>query len=110
VREGFEPTLPWIWRGALIQRAERVICCEGKTDTISLVDIGIENDGITVAVGLPSASTFEHYWALAFRNKDVVLALDFDHAGHKATERIGRLLKPVVKSLAYWQPDTSADH
>jgi hypothetical protein len=48
----------------------------GETDTISLIDAGIEADGHSLAVGLPSASTFNQEWAQLFKGKDVVLALD----------------------------------
>jgi hypothetical protein len=49
---------PWLWRGSIINIGTTVYLCEGETDEISLIDAGLESDGRTVAVALPSASTF----------------------------------------------------
>ncbi len=84
-----EPTAP----------AETIYLCEGETDAISLVDAGIEESLTTLAVALPSASTFNESWASQFSQKDVILALDCDAAGEKATTRISSLLRPHVGHL-----------
>jgi hypothetical protein len=90
---------PWLWRGSLIFDANRVYLCEGETDAISLIDAGVELDGRTVAVALPSASTFDQRWAKLFAGKEVILVLDADKAGQDATRRVSRLLQPHVASL-----------
>ena len=57
---------PWLWRGSLIDTATAIYLCEGETDAISLIDAGLESDGRTVAVALPSATTFNERWATFF--------------------------------------------
>lgn len=90
---------PWLWRGAWIKSAQTIYLCEGETDAISLIDAGIESDRATVAVALPSASTFDSTWAALFDGKDVVLAFDNDKAGSDATARVSKLLRPSARSL-----------
>ena len=90
---------PWLWRGSLIDTATAVYLCEGETDAISLIDAGLESDGRTVAVALPSATTFNERWADLFRGKEVILAFDADNPGQEATRRVSRLLRKHVASL-----------
>jgi len=90
---------PWLWRGSLIDTATAIYLCEGETDAISLIDAGLESDGRTVAVALPSATTFNERWADLFLGKEVILAFDADKAGREATHRVSRLLRQQVASL-----------
>jgi len=90
---------PWLWRGGFLWGRTNIYVTEGETDCITLIDAGIEKDGYSLAVALPSASTFNEEWAHLFQGKDVVLVLDGDDAGRGATARISRLLQPVTKSL-----------
>ena len=90
---------PWLWRGGFLWGRSTIYICEGETDCISLIDAGLEKDGHTLAVGIPSATTFAAEWAQLFRGKDVILAFDSDPAGEQATRRISSLLKPVVREL-----------
>jgi twinkle protein len=90
---------PWLWRGSYINVASRVYLSEGETDAISLIDAGVELDERTVAVALPSASTFDERWAKLFEGKEVILVFDADKAGQDATRRLARLLQPHVASL-----------
>ena len=90
---------PWLWRGSLIDIATRVYLCEGETDAIGLIDVGLESDGRTVAVALPSAFTFNERWATLFAGKDVVLAFDSDRPGEQATHRVAQFLQPHVATL-----------
>lgn len=90
---------PWLWRGSLIDTATTIFLCEGETDAISLIDAGLESDGRTVAVALPSATTFNEQWAELFVGKEVILAFDADSAGKEATRRVSRLLYQHVASL-----------
>jgi hypothetical protein len=90
---------PWLWRGSFIDIAQTIYLCEGETDAISLIDAGLEADERTLAVALPSASTFNERWAPLFVGKNVVLAFDADDAGCKATRRISRFLLPHVANL-----------
>jgi Toprim-like len=90
---------PWLWRGAYLTQAQTVYLCEGETDTIALIDAGVEEERGTIAVALPSASTFSACWTELFKGKDVILALDGDPAGENATQRVSKFLSPVVRSL-----------
>lgn len=90
---------PWLWRGSIIDTAATVYLTEGETDAISLIDAGLESDERTVAVALPSASTFNEEWAKYFAGREVVLAFDADNAGQEATRRVSRFLYPQVASL-----------
>jgi hypothetical protein len=65
---------PWLWRGAYLGIAETVYLCEGETDVISLIDGGIEKEPKTLALAIPSATTFQPDWAQLFAGKDVILA------------------------------------
>lgn len=88
-----------LWRGGLLTIARRVIVTEGETDAISLVDAGAEQDDETLVVALPSASTLKRWWGVQFASKDVLLCMDGDPAGQKATEKLKSLLAPHVASL-----------
>lgn len=90
---------PWLWRGGFLWCRSTIYLCEGETDCISLIDAGVEDDGTTLAVALPSASTFIEGWAELLRGKDVVLVFDADKAGQDATERVSRFLLGPTKSL-----------
>src|SRR5205085_3987533 len=90
---------PWLWRGAYLNFAQTVYLTEGETDAITLIDAGIETEPRTIAVGMPSASTFNEEWAQLFCGKDVVLAFDADAAGQGATAKVSKILLPVVRSL-----------
>ena len=89
----------WLWRGSYIDTVTTVYLCEGETDAISLIDAGLESDGQTIAVALPSASTFNERWATLFAGKEVVLALDADRPGQQASLRVSQFLQPHVASL-----------
>lgn len=91
---------PWLWRGAWIKQSQTIYLCEGETDAITLIDAEIENEKGTVAVALPSASTFDQTWSGLFQGKDVILAFDNDKAGTEATARVSQLLRPTVRSLS----------
>ena len=99
---------PWLWRGAYLTFSQTVYVTEGETDCISLIDGGIEAESQTIAVAIPSASTFSADWAQLFRGKDVILALDADDAGRKATATIAAYLRPHVRSLAQvaWEEES----
>jgi hypothetical protein len=90
---------PWLWRGSYIDTAKTVYLSEGETDVISLIDAGLEKDGTSIAVAIPSATTFNEWWATLFAGREVVLAFDADKAGKQASLRVSRLLQPHVASL-----------
>ena len=90
---------PWLWRGSYIDTVKTIYLSEGETDAISLIDAGLETDGTSIAVAIPSATTFNERWAIFFACREVVLAFDADRAGKQATLRVSRLLQPHVASL-----------
>ena len=90
---------PSLWRGAFLPMATTIYLCEGETDAISLIDAGVETDPKTLVVAMPSASTFNEAWAHLFRGKHLILAMDSDEAGRKATQAVARLLARQVVSL-----------
>ena len=94
---------PYIWREDKIPDAQQVFVTEGEPDAITLLDLGLEKQGVAV-VALPSASAFYSEWAELFTGKDVVLALDTDVAGRDATRRVGGMLEPIAKSVSTWNP------
>jgi hypothetical protein len=90
---------PWLWRGSYIDIATTIYLCEGETDAISLIDAGLESDGRTIAVAIPSATTFNERWAILFAGREVVLAFDADGPGQQASLLVSRLVRPHVASL-----------
>jgi CHC2-type zinc finger protein len=92
---------PWIWRGELILEFQNIYICEGETDVIRLINDGLERDGQTLAVGLPSASFNLAPWAFLFAGKAVTLVPDDDEAGAKALDRTVQALEPVAESIAF---------
>ena len=90
---------PWLWRGGFLWGRSTVYITEGETDCISLIDAALEEDAHTLAVAVPSATTFAEEWAQLFEGKDVILAFDGDQAGEQATRRVSGLLRPVVRDL-----------
>ncbi|MHA3774463.1 CHC2 zinc finger domain-containing protein [Verrucomicrobiota bacterium sgz303538] len=92
---------PGIWRGDLlyVKAYMRVFLTEGETDSLSLIDTGIENDGRTLVCAQPSADSFQPEWAQLFAGKEVILCLDDDEAGRRGTERTAAMLRPYARSI-----------
>ena len=88
-----------LWRGGLLSIAEQVFICEGETDAISLIDAGAEDAEGSLVVALPGAGIFKPHWTRQLAGKAVVLCLDADDAGKKATEKHKATLAPHVASL-----------
>ncbi|MCF0215999.1 MAG: toprim domain-containing protein [Fibrobacteraceae bacterium] len=57
-----------------------VYLCEGVIDTLTFVGRNIP------AIGIPGVRSFKMEWLPLFKNKNVVLCLDKDEAGYRATE------------------------
>jgi DNA primase len=90
--------------GEFVPEAQTIYLCEGETDTITLIDRGIEEDGKTIAVGVQGATLNIEPWTFLFAGKDVVIAMDNDEAGSKADARIERILSGDTKSIQhFWQ-------
>jgi hypothetical protein len=100
---------PWLWRGGYIEQAETIFVCEGETDAITLIDSGLEEDGETLILALPSASFHIGRWSSLFAGKKVVIATDTDEAGVKAAEQLTRTLGPVTASLERLELERGTD-
>lgn len=87
-----------LWRSHRLKDCNTIYLTEGETDAISLIDIGIEEPG-TCVVALPSATTIPSDLAQALTGKDVILCMDNDEAGEKATSRLVEILEPVCASV-----------
>ena len=88
-----------LWRGGLLSIAVQVFICEGETDAISLIDAGAEEAEGSLVVALPGAGIFKPHWTRQLAGKAVILCLDADDAGKKATEKHKATLAPHAASL-----------
>jgi len=66
----------------LLERADLVYICEGEIDTVTLLQIAYP------AVGISGVNGLHPKWFSLFSEKEVVLCLDSDFAGKKASERL----------------------
>lgn len=91
-----------LWRASLVVSATRTIyVAEGETDGISLVDAGVENEGVeTVVVALPGASIIRADWAALFAGREAILCFDADEAGQRAVEKFAALLGPCAAKVS----------
>jgi DNA primase len=98
----------WIWRGELIPQFQNIYIFEGETDAIRLINDGLECDGLTLAVALPSASFNIAPWKFLFQGKSVTLIPDNDLAGSECLERLVKVLEPQAQSIAIldWRAKT----
>jgi DNA primase len=88
-----------LWRESLISyRHKTIYISEGGTDAITLVSAGLEDDGHSLVVALPSATSGITNIGL-FVGKHVCLCLDDDEAGRKAAVRLAAILKPTARSV-----------
>jgi len=100
---------PWVWRFGYIKLAETVFVCEGETDTITLVDAGVEQDTKTLIVGLPSASFHIDRWAPLFVGKRIIIATDSDEAGIRAARHTAAVLEKHAKSIGLLELERIVD-
>lgn len=90
-----------------IRRKKEIIICEGFMDVIRLYSIGIKN-----AVGLMGTSfTKEQFNLIKKLNCNIVLNLDRDSAGEKATYTIGNILKKenIIPSVIIYEGAKDTD-
>lgn len=98
------------WRAHFLERPQvtRVFLTEGESDTIALIDAGLENlhpkDGETGTTIMASPGTsFKAEWAKLLTGKDLVLCMDNDKAGNKAAEKIANLCQPFTRTISRFQ-------
>jgi hypothetical protein len=86
------------WRQSLLIRSIRLVyICEGESDTLTGISLGLEQSGDALVVGLPSASAYLEPGP--FVGKDIVLIVDPDQAGTIAKHKLRLLLGPVAASV-----------
>src|SRR4030081_1735908 len=90
------------WRGGLIPGGQTIYLTEGETDSITLIDHGLERGGAIVA-GLPAGGFKPGPWAFLFKAKTVVFFPDADPTGSNAVTEIQQTIGPVVASLCVLQ-------
>lgn len=89
-----------LWRGELLAGAQHVYLNESETDTIAMLDAGIEhNEKGAAIIAISGAGGFQAEWAEAFTGKVVTLCFDNDDAGIAGANKTGLLLKPYVSEL-----------
>jgi|GEM_PF-523308 len=95
-----------LWRQDRLEVPEvrTVYICEGETDCLSLIDAGLEADGMAAAVAIPGASCWRQEWNLLFAGRDVLVATDADAAGEKAAGRIMGELALIAARVARLNP------
>ncbi len=90
----------WFWRGALLAAAGEIYLTEGETDTINLLDEGLEVEGRKV-VALPDAGfTNIEPWLFLFSGKTVIFFADPDEPGQQCAGRIQTLLEEVTTQFS----------
>jgi DNA primase len=90
---------PWIWRLSFVNQVKTVFISEGESDGITLIDSGLEEDGETLVVALPSASFYIDAWVSLFAGKKVIIATDWDEAGITAAKHLATALRKSARSL-----------
>jgi hypothetical protein len=97
-----------LWRGWLLTpRVPKVFVTEGETDAITLLNAGAEAEAAgdqlaTAVVALPSAAMPPGVVEL-LAGKDVVLCLDRDPAGRRATAKLEAALHGHARSVGRWR-------
>lgn len=76
--------VPCLYNVDVIGDADRILICEGETDTLT----ALSHD--YAAVGIPGWSHFKPAWVELFRAKQVFLVLDADRAGDQGVRDIAR--------------------
>jgi DNA primase catalytic core len=78
----------------LLQPQEVVHVCEGVTDTLSLIELGLP------AVGIPGVNNFRPEWVCLFEDvQDIVLAFDNDAAGHRGAATVAELFRRAGRTV-----------
>ena len=89
--------VPCLYNVNAIDRAEKLLICEGETDVLAALSAGYD------AVGVPGWSHFKPEWVGMFEGKTVFLALDADEGGKAGVQKIARLFDkaglPIPKQV-----------
>jgi len=79
-----------------------VYVTEGESDTMALIEAGLELDGESVCVASPGTS-FSRSWAPLFHGKRVVLCFDDDPPGRQATKAVAKILNGHASQILTWR-------
>jgi len=93
-----------LWREwTVLEQTREVFLMEGETDAISMIDGGAEASIEVAVLALPNAGVVPASLAEVARGRKVVLFLDNDEAGQKASRKIEALLRPVAAKVETWR-------
>lgn len=87
-------TIPGLYNVGSVRAADIVFVCEGLTDTLGLVGVGVP------AVGIAGAGNIDLEVLRAFEGKKVILAFDNDAAGEAGARKLREVL-PYIADAVY---------
>ncbi len=96
-----------LWRLPALKRAEKVIVCEGETDAIAALNVGLEADGFAV-VAKTGANVFPADAVEQFRGKTVFIVSDLDEGGRKGAAATAEKLRDVADVRIVTLPEMPA--
>ena len=79
---------------AAVSRSDVIVFAEGWKDACKALEFGY-----TAVAGSNGAGTFREEWMILFRNKNVVIVFDRDHAGTAGAIKAGDVISGVAKSV-----------
>lgn len=82
---------------------DRVIICEGPTDTAAMLGLGF------YAIGRPSCMGCEDMAAWFCHRREVVIMSDHDEAGHRGSQRLASAMIRRARSVKVIEPLTGKD-
>ena len=86
-------TIPGFYNTNDTIKNETVFVCEGQTDVLSLVGLGLP------AVGIAGASNINTRALEILQDKNVIVAFDNDSAGQKGQEKLLKVLQYIAKDV-----------
>ena len=88
-----------LWRGELVAGAKHIYINESETDSIAMLDDGMEEEPGVAVIAVSGAGGFQKGWGEQFTRKTVTLCFDNDEAGIAGADCTGAILKPYVSRL-----------
>ena len=88
-----------LWRDRLLDDAQEIYLTEGESDTIALLDCGLEQEQGVAVLAVPGANGFKKQWGERFRGKSVITCFDNDETGFNGVRLVHQILKPFTSSL-----------
>ena len=94
-----DKTIPSFYNVNDTVNSDTIFLCEGQTDTLSLVGLGIP------AVGIAGASNINIDTLKILAEKTVIVAFDNDSAGQKGQKKLLEILKYIAKDVILYPKD-----